>query len=182
MRPKKVKGVWEYPHSKDVLAAAHLQPISYYIQKRRYTISRTIQGREVLKEYQGAERRRGTMPRLLWWGQEMGAPEKIITPAAVPAAAALPPRPAAQAQAPARGEGVVILDLRVIALMTSPAALAAGCAAPAPGAARAPRARPAPEEDAELDRAWAAPHVNDWGRRGWEVGAPAPAPLHRGTW
>ena len=27
MRPRKVKGEWVYPHSADVLAAAHLQPI-----------------------------------------------------------------------------------------------------------------------------------------------------------
>ena len=99
------------------------------------------------------------MLRLFWWGQEMGELERIITPAPAPAAA-LPPRPAAQAQAPAHGGDVVIPDLRVIAQMTSPAALAAatGRAAPAP---RAQRVRPAPEEEAELDRAWATAHVND---------------------
>ena len=32
MRPRKVAGKWVYPHSADVLAAAHLQPIAYYIQ------------------------------------------------------------------------------------------------------------------------------------------------------
>ena len=92
------------------------------------------------------------MPRLQWWDQEMGVPEKVITPAAAPAAAAPLPRPAAQAQAPARREGVIIPDLRVIARMTDPAALAT---------ARRPRPRLPPEEDAELYRAWAAAHVND---------------------
>ena len=104
------------------------------------------------------------MPRLLWWDQEMGEPERIIPPAAALAAAAPPPPPAAQAQAPARREGVIIPDLRVIALMTSPAALTAGHAAPTPWAPPAPqahRARLAPEEEAEFDRAWAAAHVND---------------------
>ena len=50
MRPRKVKGVWVYPHSADVLAAAHLQPIAYYIQKRRHTVYNTIRGLGVLKE------------------------------------------------------------------------------------------------------------------------------------
>ena len=76
MRPRKVKGEWVYPHSADVLAAAHLQPIEYYIQKRRHTVHNTIRGRDVLKECEGAERRRGTPPRLFWVGQDMTAPER----------------------------------------------------------------------------------------------------------
>ena len=39
MRAKKVEGEWVYPHSEDVLAASHLQPISHYIGKRCYTVS-----------------------------------------------------------------------------------------------------------------------------------------------
>ena len=35
---RKVQGKWAYPHSADVLAAAHLQPIVYYIQKRRHAV------------------------------------------------------------------------------------------------------------------------------------------------
>ena len=66
MRPRKVKGEWIYPHSADVLAAAHLQPIEYYLRKRRHAVYNTIRGRNVLKECEGAERRRGTPPRLFW--------------------------------------------------------------------------------------------------------------------
>ena len=75
MRPRKVKGVWIYPHSADVLAAAHLQPIKYYLRKRRHTVYNTIRGRDVLKECKGAERRRGNPPRLFWAQQDMTAPE-----------------------------------------------------------------------------------------------------------
>ena len=64
MRPRKVRGEWVYPHSADVLAAAHLQTIEHYTQKRRHTVHNTIQSRDVLKECRGAERRRGTPPRL----------------------------------------------------------------------------------------------------------------------
>ena len=46
----------------------------------------------------------------------------------------------------------MIPALQIIVLMTAPAALAA---------ARRLRPRLPPEEDAELDRAWAAAHVND---------------------
>ena len=42
MRPQKVKGKWVYPHFTDVLAAAHLQPIEYYTQKRRHTVHNTL--------------------------------------------------------------------------------------------------------------------------------------------
>jgi hypothetical protein len=76
MRPRKEKGEWVYPHSADVLAAAHLQPIQYYIQSRRHTVNNTIRGRDVLKECEGAERRRGTPPRLFWVEQDMTAPER----------------------------------------------------------------------------------------------------------
>ena len=78
MRPRKVKGVWVYPHSADVLAAAHLQPIAYYIQRRRHTVHNTIRDRDVLKECKGAERRRGTPPRLFWTEQDMTVPEARV--------------------------------------------------------------------------------------------------------
>ena len=60
----------------DVLAAAHLQTIKYYIQTRRCTVYNTIRGRGVLKECEGAERRRGTPPRLFWAEQDMTVPER----------------------------------------------------------------------------------------------------------
>ena len=75
MRPRKVNGDWVYPHTADVLAAAHLQPIAYYIQRRRHTVHNTIRDRDVLKECKGAERRRGTPPRLFWTEQDMTVPE-----------------------------------------------------------------------------------------------------------
>ena len=78
MMPKEEKGEWIYPHTADVLAAAHLQPIQYYIQKRRHTIAQTIEGRLILEECRGTERRRGTQPRLYWWGQKFDLPERRI--------------------------------------------------------------------------------------------------------
>jgi hypothetical protein len=78
MVPREEKGEWVYPHSADVLAAAHLQPIEHYIQKRRHTIAQTIGGRKILEECRGAERRRGTQPRLYWWDQNFDLPEMRI--------------------------------------------------------------------------------------------------------
>ena len=72
MRPWKVKVEWVYPHSTDVLTAAHLQPIKYYLQKRRHIVYNTIRGREC----EGAERCRGTPPRLFWVEQDMSMPER----------------------------------------------------------------------------------------------------------
>ena len=74
MHPRKIKEEWGYPHSADVLTASHLQPIEYYIQNRRHTAYNTIWDHNVLKECEGAERRRGTPPRLFWVGQDMTAP------------------------------------------------------------------------------------------------------------
>ena len=76
MRPRKVKGEWVYPHSADVLAAAHLQAIEYYLQKHRYTVYNPVHGRGVLKECEGAEWRRGTPPCLFWVEQDMAVPER----------------------------------------------------------------------------------------------------------
>jgi hypothetical protein len=53
MVPREEKGEWVYPHSADVLAAAHLQTIEYYIQKRRHTIAQTIGNRKILEEAGG---------------------------------------------------------------------------------------------------------------------------------
>ena len=65
-----------YPHSADALAAAHIQPIEFYIQNRRHTVYNTIRDRDVLKECEGAERRRGTQPRLFLAEQNMAVPEQ----------------------------------------------------------------------------------------------------------
>ena len=69
--PRKVKGEWVYPHSADVLVVAHLQPIKFYTQNCCHTLYNTIRDRGVLKECKGAERRRGTPPRLFWAGQDI---------------------------------------------------------------------------------------------------------------
>ena len=42
MKPKKVNGVWEYPHSADVLETAGLRTITDTIAKRRSNIAQTI--------------------------------------------------------------------------------------------------------------------------------------------
>ena len=93
MRPRKVKGEWVYPHSVDVLAAAHLQPIEYYIQKRRHTVHNTIRDRDVLKECEGAERRCGTPPRLFWVEQDMAVPRGGSNPPPTAAPVAPQARP-----------------------------------------------------------------------------------------
>ena len=74
MRPWKVKGGWVYQHSDDDLATTHLQPIKYYIQKRRHTVHNTIQDPNVLKECRGAETRRSIPPCLFWVRQDMEEP------------------------------------------------------------------------------------------------------------
>ena len=75
MCPRKVQEVWVYPHSADVLAAAHLQTIDYYIQRCCHTVTGTIQYHEILKECRRVERRRGTPTRLFWCGKDMEEPE-----------------------------------------------------------------------------------------------------------
>ena len=50
IHPQKAKGNQVYPHSADILAAAHLQPIEYYIQKRQHTVHNKIRDHGVLKE------------------------------------------------------------------------------------------------------------------------------------
>ena len=76
MRSRKVKGEWVYLHLADVLVAAHLQPIAYYIQKRCHTVHDTIRDHDVLKECRGAERRCGTPPCLFWVEQDIIAVEE----------------------------------------------------------------------------------------------------------
>ena len=52
-----------------MLRAAGLQPLAYYIQKRRATVAATIAARPILEECRGAERLRGTPVRATWWEQ-----------------------------------------------------------------------------------------------------------------
>ena len=62
MRLEKVSGVREYPHSADVLEAAGLRTIADTIAKCQSNIAKTIEGRQIIKEYREAKRRRGSPP------------------------------------------------------------------------------------------------------------------------
>ena len=84
MRPRKVKGEWVYSHSEDVLAAAHLQPISVYTARRRQTVLKAIEDRPILEECRRAERRRGSPARQYWWEQEFDLSEEEIVGASGP--------------------------------------------------------------------------------------------------
>ena len=66
-RPHRVKEVWVYPHSADVLREAGFKTLEHYIDKHRNTIARTIQGRPILEECKKVERLTGTPSRLRWW-------------------------------------------------------------------------------------------------------------------
>ena len=63
-----------YPKSVDVLRAAGLQPLDYYIHKRRATVAETVSARPILQECRGARRRRGTPVRPTWWEQDLTPP------------------------------------------------------------------------------------------------------------
>ena len=48
MRPRKRGDKWVYPKSADVLHAARLRSLRYYIQKRRATVAKAISSRLIL--------------------------------------------------------------------------------------------------------------------------------------
>ena len=54
---------------------ARLRPVATYIRRRRHHIAKTIEGRTLLEECRGAERRSGSSSRLMWWQQEMDLKE-----------------------------------------------------------------------------------------------------------
>ena len=109
---------WVYPHTADVLAAAGLQPLRHYIDKRRNTIWKSVRGRPILEECMGAERRGGTPRRLNWWHQTMdytgegvgkeagstGRSDGLALPARSPPATPPPPARRVPAPAPPRRE------------------------------------------------------------------------------
>ena len=66
LKPRKRGDKWIYPKSSDVLRAAGLQPLAYYIQKRRAAVATTIATRPILEECRGAERLCGTPVRATW--------------------------------------------------------------------------------------------------------------------
>ena len=64
MQPqRRIVGLWIYPKSVDVLAAARLKTVATYIAQRRHNISKTIKGRTLLEECRGAERKQGSPTR-----------------------------------------------------------------------------------------------------------------------
>ena len=71
MRPSKQGESLVYPKSADVLRAARVMTLAEYITARRQNILRTIADRPILEECRGAERQRGSPPRLYWWEQEV---------------------------------------------------------------------------------------------------------------
>ena len=71
IQPTKRGETWVYPKSVSVLRAARVRKIGEYIANRRRNILRTIADRPILEECRGAERRRGSPPRLYWWEQEV---------------------------------------------------------------------------------------------------------------
>ena len=105
---------WVYPHTAEVLAAAGLQPLRHYIDKRRNTIWKSVRNRPTLAACRRAERREGTPRRLNWWNQTMdytgegkgkeaestGGLNGPALPARSPPAP--PPPPARRAPAPPR--------------------------------------------------------------------------------
>ena len=49
-----------YPNSKEVLRAAQLWTIGDYVGQRHNNIAKTVEGRTLLEEYRGAERKQGS--------------------------------------------------------------------------------------------------------------------------
>ncbi len=62
---------WVYPPSEAVLEECGMHTIQHYIDVRRETIAMYVVGRSILAECQGADRRRGSVPRQWWWEQRM---------------------------------------------------------------------------------------------------------------
>ena len=63
------------PTSEDVLTAARLRPVATYIRRCRHHIAKTIEGRAILEECRGAERRSGSSSCHMWWQQEVDLEE-----------------------------------------------------------------------------------------------------------
>ncbi len=62
---------WVYPSSEAVLVECGMHTIQHYIDVRRETITKYVVGRSILVECQGADRRRGLVPRRWWWEQRL---------------------------------------------------------------------------------------------------------------
>jgi hypothetical protein len=62
---------WVYPSSEAVLEECGMHTIQHYIDVQREAIAKYVVGRSILAECQGADRRRGSVPRRWWWEQRM---------------------------------------------------------------------------------------------------------------
>ena len=74
MRPRKRGVKWVYHKSANILRVARLQPLHYYIQKRRATVAKAISSRPILEECRGVTRLRGSPVRDTWWEQDLTPP------------------------------------------------------------------------------------------------------------
>jgi hypothetical protein len=62
---------WVYPPSDKVLEECGMHTIGHCINVRRETIAKYVVGCSIFAECQGADRRRGSVPRRWWWEQKM---------------------------------------------------------------------------------------------------------------
>ncbi len=62
---------WVYPSLEAVLGECGMHTIQHYIDVQRETIAQYVVGRSIFAECQGADRRRGLVPRRWWWEQKM---------------------------------------------------------------------------------------------------------------
>ena len=62
---------WVYPSSQMVLEECGMHTIQHYIDVQRETIAKYVVGCSILAECQGADHRRGLVPRRWWWEQRM---------------------------------------------------------------------------------------------------------------
>ena len=65
--PVLAHGIWTYPKTSEVLAAAGLRNIENFVRVRRARILKWVQERPIYQLCQRAVRRRGTPPRTFWW-------------------------------------------------------------------------------------------------------------------
>ena len=63
---------WVYPSSEAVLEECGMHTVQHYIDVQRETIVKYVVGHSILAECQGADQRRGSVPRRWWWEQSMG--------------------------------------------------------------------------------------------------------------
>jgi hypothetical protein len=68
---KRPNGSWSYLRLKDVLDAAGLHTIAYYMDVRRQTVANFIVNQPIWELCAGAVRRRGSPIRPFWWDQPM---------------------------------------------------------------------------------------------------------------